>query len=132
MRYLGIDYGSKRTGLAISDPEGRLAVLKGSISLPSQQEVIDRIKQIIEEDQVESVIVGLPTNMSGEPTEMTDHVNRFIEKLRNHVSVPVQTIDERLTTEMAKKLLQGVKNEDRDTVAAQIMLQNFLDEHSSH
>ncbi|MBI2411461.1 MAG: Holliday junction resolvase RuvX [Candidatus Kerfeldbacteria bacterium] len=132
MRYLGIDYGSKRTGLAISDPEGRLAVLKGSISLSSQPEVIDRIKQIIEEDQVESVVVGLPINMSGEPTEMTEHVNRFIEKLRNHVSVPVQTIDERLTTEMAKKLLQGVKNEDRDAVAAQIMLQNFLDEHSSH
>ncbi len=128
MKYLGIDYGTKRTGLAISDVSGRVAVLKETVEEDSQDRVIGRIKEIVSEDDVECVVIGLPISMSGEPTDMTEEVERFIEKLRNHVATPVQTTDERLTTEMANKLLRGVKKEERDQVAAQILLQNFLDE----
>lgn len=131
MKYLGVDYGTKRTGLAISDGSGRVAVLKETITEDSQDQVIERMKEIVTEDDVECVIVGLPINMDGEPTEMTQQVERFVEKLRNHITVPVQTADERLTTEMAKKLLRGVKKEERDQVAAQILLQNFLDEQNA-
>lgn len=132
MRYLGIDYGTKRTGVAISDGDGRLAVVKETIRAEGQQAVIDRLKSIIEEEQnIDAIIIGVPVNMSGEPTDMTEEVNRFIAKLRDHVTIPVQTYDERLTTAMAKKLLQGVKHEERDKVAAQILLQNFLDELSN-
>jgi hypothetical protein len=63
----------------------------------------------------------------GKATEMTEKAKLFVEKLRNHVSIPVQTIDERFTTDMAEKLLRGIKHEERDQVSAQILLQNFLD-----
>lgn len=128
MKYLGIDYGMKRTGVAVTNVEGTMAVLKETIEADSQQAVIDRIKEIVEEDAIESVVVGVPRNMQNEDTEMTAHVERFIEKLRNHITVPVQSIDERLTTEMAKTLLRGVSDEKRDSVAAQILLQNFIDQ----
>lgn len=128
MKYLGIDYGKKRTGVAISDSDGRVAVLKETIHADGPNEVIERIKFLVNEDAVEAVVVGLPVNMQGEKTAMTEDVERFIENLRNHVEVPVQTVDERLTTEMAKQLLRSVKNEERDQVAAQILLQNFLDQ----
>lgn len=128
MKYLGLDFGTKRTGVAVSDNDGRMAVVKETIEVEGQQAVIDRIKTIIEEDAIESIVVGLPVGLDGQQTEQTEIAQRFIEKLRNHVTVPVQTVDERLTTEMAKTLLAGVKNEDRDKVAAQILLQNFLDQ----
>lgn len=128
MRYLGVDYGRKRTGVAISDAEGRVAVVKETIDADGQQEVINRLRDMVTNDAVNVLVVGVPYNMQGEPTDMTDEVTRFVEKLRGHVTIPVQTIDERLTTEMAKTLLRGMGEERRDQVAAQILLQNFLDE----
>lgn len=128
MRYLGIDFGTKRTGLAISDENGRMAVVKDTIIGCGQDEVVERIKETVVTDKVEVVVVGLPLGLNSQHTEMTAEVERFVEKLRAHLGVPVQTFDERLTTAMARKLLQGMKQEDRDKVAAQIMLQNFLDE----
>lgn len=128
MKYLGLDFGTKRTGVAVSDNDGRMAVVKETIEVEGQQALIDRIKAIIEEDIIESIVVGLPVGLDSQETQQTETARRFIEKLRNHVTVPVQTVDERLTTEMAKTLLTGVKNEDRDKVAAQILLQNFLDQ----
>lgn len=132
MRYLGIDYGTKRTGVAISDGEGRIAVVKETIESESQNDTIARIKQIVEEEEMHAVVVGMPINMQGERNEMSEQVERFIAKLRDHITVPVQTVDERLTTEMARKLLHGLKPEDKDQVAAQILLQNFLDELAQH
>lgn len=128
MKYLGIDFGTKRTGVAISDAGGKIAVVKETIEAESQQSVVDRIKEIVLEDEVERIVVGMPVNMEGEKTDMSEQVERFIENVRNHVDVPVQTTDERLTSEMADKLLRGVKNEERDQVAAQIFLQNVLDD----
>ncbi|HLD21425.1 MAG TPA: Holliday junction resolvase RuvX [Patescibacteria group bacterium] len=128
MRYLGIDFGLKRTGVAVSDADGRIAVIKETIDVVGQQQIIDRIKAILEEEKnIDAIVIGMPLNMKGEGTEMTSEVERFVAKLRNHVSVPVQTYDERLTTEMAHTLLRGVTQEKRDQVAAQIILQNFLD-----
>ncbi len=128
MRYLGVDYGRKRTGVAVSDAEGRVAVVKETIEADGQQEVINRLRDIVTNDAVDVLVVGVPYNMNGEPTDMTGEVTRFVDKLRGHVTIPVQTIDERLTTEMAKTLLRGMGDERRDQVAAQILLQNFLDE----
>lgn len=128
MRYLGIDFGTKRTGVAISDEQGKVAVVKETIRAASQMQVIERIKKIVNDEVIDTVVVGLPTNLDNEPTEMTDTVQRFVDKLRSHIAVPVQTVDERLTTEMAKTLLTGVKKSERDQVAAQILLQNVLDQ----
>jgi putative Holliday junction resolvase len=126
MKYLGIDYGTRRTGVAIS-PDSRVAVVKEVIHTTSQNKTIERIKQIVAEDGIEGIVVGLPVSMQNNPTEMTEKAKLFVEKLRNHVSIPVQTIDERFTTDMAEKLLRGIKHEERDQVSAQILLQNFLD-----
>jgi putative Holliday junction resolvase len=126
MKYLGIDYGTRRTGVAIS-PDSRVAVVKEVIHTTSQNKTIERIKQIVAEDGIECIVVGLPVSMQNNPTEMTEKAKLFVEKLRNHVSIPVQTIDERFTTDMAEKLLRGIKHEERDQVSAQILLQNFLD-----
>lgn len=131
MKYLGVDYGTKRTGLAIS-PDGRMAVLKETIHSESQNETIARIKEIVDTDSVECIVVGHPLQMDLSRTEMTEQVERFVEKLRNHVSIPVQLFDERLTSEMAATLLRGIKDAERDQVAAQIVLQNFLDQLSQH
>lgn len=132
MRYLGIDYGTKRTGVAISDADGRIAVLKETIESESQNETIARIKEIAEAEQIDVIVVGMPKNMGGEHTEMSAEVERYIAKLRDHLKIPVQIVDERLTTEMAKKLLHGMKPENKDQVAAQILLQNFLDAIATH
>ena len=132
MKYLGIDYGTKRTGIAISDSSARLSVVKETISSSVQKAVIERIKNIVVEEKVDSIIVGMPLNLSGEKTETSEMVARFIEKLRNHVTIPVQTTDERLTSQMAEKILRGINKKERDQVAAQIFLQNFLDGLSSH
>lgn len=127
MKYIGIDYGTKRTGIAIA-PDGKMAVVKETIHSESQNSTIARIKEIVAEDEVECIVVGLPLFLDGTRTEMTEEVERFVEKLRNHVSIPVQTFDERLTSEMAATLLRGIKAAQRDQVAAQIVLQNFLDQ----
>lgn len=131
MKYLGIDYGSKRTGVAVSDTAGRVAVLKETIEVGSQQGTIDRLKEIIDQESIDVVVVGRPTNLQDGDTEQTAVADRFVEKLRDHVSIPVQVTDERLTTEMAKTLLHGVPMGQRDQVAAQILLQNFLDQQAS-
>jgi len=130
MKYLGIDYGARRTGVAIS-PDGRVAVVKEVIHADSQNETIERIKELVAQDEIECIVVGRPVSMTNNPTEMTDAVQLFVEKLRNHLTIPVQTVDERFTTDMADKLLRGVNHQERDQIAAQILLQNFLDSLSS-
>ncbi|MFA6474868.1 MAG: Holliday junction resolvase RuvX [Patescibacteria group bacterium] len=129
MKCLALDYGKARVGLALGDSDTKVAVGKGVLKSLSQNKVIEKIKAIVNLDHIDRVIVGLPVNLHGEATEMTIEVQRFIEKLRNHISVPVQTFDERYTSAMADRLLAGqtVPPGKQDEVAAQIILQNYLD-----
>ncbi len=129
MKCLGLDYGKARVGLALGDSETKVAVGKGVLEGLSQNKLIAKIKAIVSLEQIDRVIIGLPLNLQGEPTQMTGEVQRFIEKLRNHVTVPVQTFDERLTSAMADRLLRQDPNNHgkQDQVAAQIILQNYLD-----
>lgn len=128
MKHLGIDYGEKRIGLAISDDDGRQALPKTTIVGMSQSEVLKLLRDFVVEEHIEKIIVGLPVGLSGEETGQTEEVRRFVEKLRNHVEVPVQTFDERMTSEMAKGMLKGADSAKEDQVAAQIFLQDFLDQ----
>lgn len=129
MKILGIDYGSAKVGLALGDTELRLAVGKGVLQGLSQNNVITKIKAIVNLEQIERVVVGLPTNLTGEATATTVEVQRFIDKLRNHLTVPVQTIDERYTSQMADRALLAVPEHKgkQDQVAAQFILQIYLD-----
>ena len=130
MRILSLDYGRKKAGLAISDEEERLAVTKGRLLGLTQNKLIEKIKAIVNLEHIGKVLVGIPFSMVGNPTEMTEEVKLFVEKLRHHLSVPVQTMDERFTTKVAQELLKDDKRkkEKEDSVAAQVLLQNYLDQ----
>lgn len=131
MKYLGLDYGQARVGMALADDETKVAVAKGILEGFTQNKLIEKIKAIVNLEKIDRVIVGLPLNMSGEATAMTEEVKLFVEKLRGHLTVPVQAVDERLTSQMADNLLKDVKGEKKqDQVAAQIILQNFIDQQS--
>ncbi len=133
MKYLGLDYGKARVGLALGDSETKLALGKGVLEGLSQNALITKIKAIVTFENIDRIIIGLPLNMDGQPTKMTNEVQLFVDKLRNHISIPVQTVDERLTSKMADTLLQDVPKDKRkqDQVAAQIILQNHLDQLTS-
>lgn len=130
MKYLGLDYGKARVGLALGDSETKLALGKGVLEGLSQNALITKIKAIVTFENIDRIIIGLPLNMDGLPTEMTNEVQLFVDKLRNHLSIPVQTVDERLTSKMADTLLRDIPKAKRkqDQVAAQIILQNYLDQ----
>ena len=129
MKYLGLDYGQARVGLALGDDESKVAVGKGVLEGLTQNKLIAKIKAIVNLEKIDRVVVGLPLNMEGKETEMTKEVKLFVEKLRGHLNIPVQTFDERLTSQMADTLLRKVKGEKKqDQVAAQIILQNYLEQ----
>lgn len=129
MKCLALDYGKTRVGLALGDTTSKVAVGKGVLEGLSQNTLIAKIKAIVSLEQIDRVVIGLPLNLQGEPTLMTEEVQRFVEKLRNHITIPVQTFDERLTSAMADRLLRDdpSKANKQDQVAAQIILQNYLD-----
>ncbi len=122
MKILGIDYGEKRVGLAISDESQTLA---RELDILPPKEFFSKIRQIIEENQITQIVIGLPLNMSGEETKKTLEVKTFKEKLEKLTDVKINTIDERLSSVMAQNLPGGKKNVD--SLAAQIILQNYLD-----
>jgi putative holliday junction resolvase len=122
MRILGIDYGEKRIGLAISDESQTLA---RELVILSPKEFYESIHEIIHEHQITKIVLGWPLNMGGKETKKTKEVESFKLKVERMTNVKVEKIDERLTSKMAKKLPGGKK--DIDSLAAQIILQNFLD-----
>jgi putative Holliday junction resolvase len=133
MRYLAIDHGTRRMGIAISDELKMIAQPLEYIPSEPLAEFFKRLKQIIEEKQVELIVVGLPRNMDGTYGPAAEKVRAFVEVCAREVALPVRTLDERLTSAQANRvLLQGnVRRRDRkenvDKMAAAILLQSFLD-----
>lgn len=126
MKILGIDYGSKRVGLAISDESHTLA---RELDIWSPTEFWEKIDALVAEQEIKRIIIGLPLNMSGEHTESTRRVQEFCDKLEEHTTIPIEYMDERLSSVMAGNLPGGKKN--IDSLAAQIILQNYLDKQKS-
>ncbi len=122
MRILGIDYGSKRVGLAVSDETHTIA---RELTILSPKDFWDQIEELIKKEEISRIIIGLPLNMSGEQTETTRNVQEFADKLEAQLNLPVEYMDERLSSVMAEHLPGGKKN--IDSLAAQIILQNYLD-----
>ena len=85
MKYLGLDYGKARVGLALGDDETKVAVSKGVLEGLTQNKLVDKIKAIVNLEKIDRVVVGLPLNMKGQDTEMTEEVKLFVEKLRGHL-----------------------------------------------
>lgn len=131
-RILAIDYGGKRTGIAVSDPLQIIAT--GLTTIPSQQ-MIPFLKQYILAEAVELIIIGLPKNLDDSDTHGTPLAEAAIKSLKKAFPhIPVVSVDERYTSKMAKEamLMMGMKKKDRrdkklvDEIAATIMLQEYM------
>jgi len=131
MRSLGLDIGDKRIGVALSDPEGILASPFTVINRRDESLDIAAITDIISQQQVGRVIVGLPRSMDGSLGKQAEKVKEFTQKLCRRIQVPVEYRDERLTTVLAERLMKTTKTKRRarrDAQAAALILQGYLDE----
>jgi len=124
MKILGIDYGEKRIGLAISDESRTFA---RELDIWSPKDFWKRVGGLIAEEGVGAIVLGWPINMAGKETQKTREVEKFKAELEKTCGIPVDVTDERLTSVMAHNLPGGKKNVD--SLAAQILLQNYLDKH---
>lgn len=132
-KVLGIDYGAKRTGIAITDSMQIIA--SGLITVPTNT-LDDFIADIVVKETIECFVLGDPKNLDGTATDSTGHVNGFFKRLqKKYPKIPVHKVDERFTSKIAKQsiLASGIKKKGRqkkglvDEVSATIILQDFLD-----
>ncbi len=137
MRVLGLDVGDRRIGVAVSDALGitaqRLALVERSASLSQDVNVI---ATLADQHQARAIVVGLPLTMKGEQGEQAQKVLTFVEALRARVQCPVEMADERLTTVQGQRALLETDTSRKqrkqliDQVAAQLILQSYLDAHA--
>ena len=132
-RYLAIDHGSKRIGLALSDPMKIIAKPFRTITYDSLDDFFSILFKIIKEEEVESIILGFPIGMNGQETIQTKHVLEFQKKIKLKINIPILLQDERLSSLSAEKSLieqkikTGYNKSQIDKTAAAIFLQQFLD-----
>ena len=135
MRYLAIDYGTKRTGLAICDAGENIA--SPLTVLQSREPLPEKIAQIVETENVGAVVLGLPLNMDGSEGPQTQLVLKFADRLQAHLRIPVYLQDERLSSFGAEEKLapanlsRGDKKKRLDAVAAAEILEAFLEQKRS-
>lgn len=133
MRRLGLDYGDRRIGVALSDELGWTAQALEVIGRTNREEDLERIVRLVEEHRVGEVVVGLPKNMNGTIGPRGDIAMAFAERLRERLDIPVVLWDERLSTVSAERTLVSadVSRKKRkqviDKMAAAIILQNYLE-----
>lgn len=133
MRALGIDFGLKRVGLAVSDPTGTLVSPLRTLDRTTRQALFDELLKIIQDESVEAVVVGLPLALSGEDTLTTRQARNFAESLGRRTELPVHLMDERLTSAQAEEELNaaGLRGKKRkaalDSQAAAVILRSWLD-----
>ncbi len=135
-RVLGLDFGERRIGLALSDPLRIIAKPLTIIDRKKTADHISRISEIVSERKITSIVVGLPLTLKGGYSKQTEIVLAFIDRLKSDLQIPVVAVDERLSSVAAEKALQAqdVKtghNKGRvDETAAAIFLQEYLDSQS--
>jgi putative holliday junction resolvase len=131
-RIFSIDYGGKRTGLAVTDP---LQIIATGLTTVETSKLIPFLKDYFSKEQVELIIIGMPSNWDDSDTHATPLVKKFILELKKHFpAIPVKEVDERFTSKLATQAMvqMGMKKKQRrekgmiDQVAATIMLQEYL------
>lgn len=136
-KYLGVDYGDKRTGLAECDPSGLLASGICTVSEGGMKKTAIRVAKEAEQRSCKKIVIGLPKNMDGTEGERTQVIRAFADLLRAETDIPIDFYDERMTTMVAYRFLgetgtYGKKRKDAvDTLSAQIILQNYIDRERS-
>lgn len=135
-RLIGIDFGIKRTGLAVSDP---LGIFASALETVHSSEIIPYLKKYAEKERIVGIVIGYPVNLDGRPSEAKAHVDAFLPKLRAAFpEVPVTLEDERFTSVLAHRAMidGGMKASRRrdkaevDRISAAIILQSYLDRQS--
>ena len=132
MRILAIDYGIKRTGIAVSD---EMQMIAFGLTTVASETAISFLKDYFSKEKVEKVILGEPKQMDGTPSQSAEIINQFLEKFKNNFpDMPVERVDERFTSKMAFQTMidSGLKKKQRqnkalvDEIAATIILQDYL------
>ncbi|MCO5052361.1 MAG: Holliday junction resolvase RuvX [Verrucomicrobiae bacterium] len=133
MRILGLDHGTRRIGVALSDEMRLIAQPLEYIPSEPFAEFVERLGKILREQNVELVVIGLPRNMDGSYGPAAEKVREFVQALAAKINVPIKLWDERLTTVQAQRVLiqGGTRRQQRkqkvDQIAAAILLQSYLD-----
>lgn len=133
MRILGIDYGEKRIGLAVSDESCTIASPVSTIKYRKLDDAIKELERFVKDYDVAELVVGLPLSLKGGFSVQTKKTAEFIETLKSRIGLPVKTYDERFTSAAAERaLIQADTSRKkrkmlRDKVAAQFILQDYLD-----
>ena len=132
-RSLGIDHGTVRIGIAVSDEMGIVAHPLESVPAEPWNRFLSRLEEILRDKQVDLVLVGMPRNMDGGYGPAAEKVRDFVTRLEAAIAVPIRTWDERLTSVQANRFLiqANIRRSDRrgkvDKTAAAILLQSYLD-----
>jgi putative Holliday junction resolvase len=135
-RILCIDYGKKRTGIAVTDP---LQIIATGLTTVDSLELISFLKKYFLQEEVELIVIGEPKNLDDSDTHATPLVKQIIKRLEKEFpKIPIKKVDERFTSKMAKRAMldMGMKKKDRrnkrtvDEIAATIMLQQYMEEKS--
>jgi putative Holliday junction resolvase len=131
-RLLAIDYGTKRCGIAVSDP---LQIIAQGLTTVHSKDILTFLETYFQKEVVETIIIGEPKRMNGEATDATPHVNGFVKKLKEKFpAIKIERIDERFTSKMAFQTMidSGLKKKARqnkelvDEISATIILQSFM------
>jgi putative Holliday junction resolvase len=125
VKVMALDYGSARTGVAVSDPTGTVARPLGVVERAGAESGLAEVARLVREEGVERVIVGLPLTMRGTHGEQAAETQRFVEALRGVVDVPVELFDERFTTDLAQRTPNAAAAVD--ALAAAHLLSNWLE-----
>jgi putative Holliday junction resolvase len=147
---MSVDYGRARMGLAIADTETRMAQPLSTLERINRNEDMRRLRELVREHGVKQIVVGLPLRLDGSRGEMAEEVERFAQRVRKQIGVPVEMVDERLTSWEAERLLEEVQgrfiHEEKvtghkktktvqgkmtvDAVAAAVILNEYLERQS--
>ncbi len=132
-RILAIDYGAKRTGLAVTDP---LKIIASSLRTEPTETLLPFLKDYLSREEVETIVVGQPFRLDGRPSDIEQEILKFIDKLKKqHPAIPIERIDETYTSKIASQTLiaSGVKKKKRrdkgllDSISATLILQDYLE-----
>ena len=134
MRILSIDYGKKRTGIAVTDP---LQLIAGGLATVSTSELFEFLARYVAQEQVERIVVGNPMQSNGSPSENMARVEQFVARWRKqYPSIPIEYYDERYTSVLAHRTIieSGIRKKERrdnkglvDTISATILLQDWME-----
>jgi putative Holliday junction resolvase len=124
VKVMALDYGSARTGVAVSDPTGTLARPLGVVERAGTERGLAELVRLVREEDVERVVVGLPLTLRGERGEQAAETERFVEALSAVLDVPVELYDERFTTDLAERTAGAAPE---DALAAAHLLSSWLE-----